>query len=84
MIERAFAARTGRLIQYPTSPGAQFLNLIELGFSVMAKAIISTSDYNSVDAPNAAIDRHFTARYDLFARFSEQILAADDADERRF
>ncbi|MEK7677850.1 MAG: IS630 family transposase [Verrucomicrobiota bacterium] len=46
----------------PLPSCAQFLNVIESVFSGMAKAIIHNSDYPSVDACKAAIDRHFKER----------------------
>jgi hypothetical protein len=42
--------------------GAQFLNVIESVFSGMARAIIHNSDYKSMDAAKAAIDRYFEDR----------------------
>jgi hypothetical protein len=46
----------------PLPSRAQFLNVIESVFSGMAKAIIDSSDYASVDEAKAAIDRHFAER----------------------
>jgi transposase len=46
----------------PLPAGAQFLNVIESVFSGMARAIIHNSDYKSMDAAKAAIDRHFEDR----------------------
>jgi transposase len=46
----------------PLPAGAQFLNVIESVFSGMARAIIHNSDYDSVDAAKAAIDRYFEHR----------------------
>jgi transposase len=43
----------------PLPAGAQFLNVIESVFSGMARAIIHNSDYHSLDAAKAAIDKHF-------------------------
>jgi hypothetical protein len=54
------------LIPLPSS--AQYLNVIESVFSGMAKAIIHTSDYQSVEEAMAAIDRHFLERNDYFER----------------
>jgi transposase len=48
------------LAQLPSC--AQFLNVIESVFSGMARAIIHNSNYESVDATKAAIDRYFTDR----------------------
>jgi transposase len=46
----------------PLPSCAQFLNVIESVFSGMAKAVIHNSDYSSVSACKAAIDRHFEER----------------------
>lgn len=46
----------------PLPAGAQFLNVIESVFSGMARAIIHSSDYKSVDAAKAAIDQYFEDR----------------------
>lgn len=43
----------------PLPAGAQFLNVIESIFSGMSRAIIHNSDYPSLDAAKAAIDRYF-------------------------
>ena len=50
----------------PLPAGAQFLNVIESIFSGMARAIIHSSDYQSVDAAKAAIDQYFTERNQHF------------------
>ena len=50
----------------PLPSGAQFLNVIESVFSGMARAIIHNSDYSSVDACKAAIDRHLEERNQHF------------------
>jgi len=50
----------------PLPSCAQFLNVIESVFSGMAKAIIHNSDYESLDACKAAIDRYFLERNDFF------------------
>jgi hypothetical protein len=47
---------------------AQFLNMIESVFTGMARAIIHNSDYASVEAAKAAIDRYFAERNDHFHR----------------
>ena len=52
----------------PLPSGAQFLNVIESVFSGMARAIIHTSDYGSVDEAKAAIDRYFVDRNANFVR----------------
>lgn len=52
----------------PLPSCAQFLNVIESVFSGMAKAIIHNSDYPSVDACKAAIDRYFIDRNEHFQR----------------
>jgi hypothetical protein len=46
----------------PLPAGAQFLNVVESVFSGMARAIIHNSDYKSMDAAKAAIDRYFEDR----------------------
>ena len=46
----------------PLPAGAQFLNVIESVFSGMARAIIHNSNYGSIDAAKAAIDRYFEDR----------------------
>jgi transposase len=50
----------------PLPSCAQFLNVIESIFSGMARAIIHNSDYASVDACKAAIDRHLEERNQHF------------------
>ena len=50
----------------PLPSQAQFLNVIESVFSGMAKAIIHSSDYQSVDEAKAAIDRYFRERNEHF------------------
>jgi transposase len=46
----------------PLPVSAQFLNIIESVFSGLAKAVIHSSDYQSVGECKAAIDRHFKER----------------------
>ena len=46
----------------PLPASAQFLNVIESVFSGMARAIIHSSDYRSVEAAQVAIDRYFDER----------------------
>ena len=46
----------------PLPSGAQFLNVIELVFSGMARAIFHNSDYKTVDECKEAIDRYFRER----------------------
>jgi transposase len=46
----------------PLPASAQFLNVIESVFSGMARAIIHSSDYQSVKEAQGAIDRYFTDR----------------------
>jgi transposase len=46
----------------PLPASAQFLNVIESVFSGMARAIIHSSDYKSVDEAKTAIDRYFAER----------------------
>jgi hypothetical protein len=50
----------------PLPSEAQFLNVIESVFSGMARAIIHNSDYESVEACKAAIDRYFAERNAFF------------------
>ena len=50
----------------PLPASAQFLNVIESVFSGMARAIIHNSDYSSVTAAQAAIDRYFFERNQHF------------------
>jgi hypothetical protein len=50
----------------PLPACAQFLNVIESVFSGMARAIIHNSDYGSVGACKAAIDRYFAERNAFF------------------
>lgn len=52
----------------PLPAGAQFLNVIESVFSGMARAIIHSSDYQSLDAAKAAIDQHFKNRNEHFRK----------------
>lgn len=61
--------RTGRTPQVefvPLPSRAQFLNVIESVFSGMARAVIHRSDYESIDAAERAIDRHFRERNEYF------------------
>jgi hypothetical protein len=51
----------------PLPAGAQFLNVIESIFSGMSRAIIHNSDYPSLGAAKAAIDRYFGERNSHFA-----------------
>jgi transposase len=50
----------------PLPSRAQFLNVIESVFSGMARAIIHNSDYQSIEAAKAAIDRYFRERNEYF------------------
>jgi transposase len=52
----------------PLPSCAPFLNVIEAVFSGMARAIIHNSDYASVEAAKAAIDRYFAERNDHFQK----------------
>lgn len=52
----------------PLPSCAQFLNVIESVFSGLARAIIHNSDYASVEAAKAAIDRYFSERNDHFQK----------------
>ena len=51
----------------PLPACAQFLNVIESIFSGMARAIIHNSDYSSLEAAKAAIDKYFEDRNSYFA-----------------
>jgi len=55
-----------RIELVPLPASAQFLNVIESVFSGMARSIIHNSDYSSVDAARAAIDRYFAERNQTF------------------
>jgi hypothetical protein len=46
----------------PLPASAQFLHVIESVFSGMARAIIHSSDYQSVKVAQMAIDRYFSER----------------------
>lgn len=50
----------------PLPSGAQFLNVIESVFSGMSQAIIHHSNYPTLDAAKAAIDRYFEERNAFF------------------
>jgi hypothetical protein len=69
----AFVAKNARTDGFPKielaplPASAQFLNVIESVFSGMARAIIHNSDYPSVEAAKAAIDRYFDERNRHFA-----------------
>ena len=52
----------------PLPARAQFLNVIESVFSGMSRSIIQNSDYESVAAAKAAIDRYFRERNEHFLR----------------
>ncbi len=68
--EEAYRAKHGTpIVELAPLPAcAQFLNVIESVFSGMARAIIHNSDYVSVDAAKAAIDRYFVERNDHFQK----------------
>jgi hypothetical protein len=51
----------------PLPASAQFLNIIESVFSGMARAIIHSSNYPSVEAASDAIDRYFEERNQHYA-----------------
>lgn len=53
-----------RLAPLPSS--AQFLNVIESVFSGLARSIIHNSNYESLEACKAAINRYFLERNDYF------------------
>jgi hypothetical protein len=52
----------------PLPAGAQFLNVVESVFSGMARAIIANSNYQSVEAARAAIERYVQERNEKFRR----------------
>ncbi|CAB1075133.1 hypothetical protein D1AOALGA4SA_2953 [Olavius algarvensis Delta 1 endosymbiont] len=56
----------------PLPSSAQFLNVIESVFSGMARAVIHNSDYQSVSAAMAAIDRHFEERNEHFKMYPKR------------
>ena len=60
--------RTPAVELVPLPSRAQFLNVIESVFSGMARAIIHSSDYQSVDEAKEAIDRYFRERNEHFRR----------------
>jgi transposase len=62
------AHHTPQVELVPLPSRAQFLNVIESVFSGMARAIIHNSDYESVEAAKAAIDRYFRERNDYFLK----------------
>jgi transposase len=65
----AVANGSGPLVETaPLPAGSQFLNVIESVFSGMARAIIHSSDYKSVDEAKAAINCYFAERNDHFRR----------------
>jgi hypothetical protein len=51
----------------PLPSRVQFLNVFESVFSGMARAIIYNSDYQTIEAAKAAIDRYFRERNAYFA-----------------
>jgi len=69
-----FAARDGYPIvkTAPLPSGSQFLNVIESVFSGMARAIIHNSDYASLAAAKAAIDRYFADRNQYFSAYPKK------------
>jgi transposase len=66
----------------PLPAGAQFLNVIESVFSGMARAIIHNSDYNSMEAAKAAIDRYFEDRNANFLQHPKRAGKKIWGDER--
>jgi hypothetical protein len=54
----------------PLPARAQFLNVIESIFSVMSRAIIQNSDYQSVDEARTVVDRYFNERNATLQRSS--------------
>jgi transposase len=57
----------------PLPSRAQFLNVIESVFSGMARAIIHNSDYSTLAAAKAAIDRYFAERNVHFIRSPRKV-----------
>jgi DDE superfamily endonuclease len=57
----------------PLPAGAQFLNVIESVFSGMSRAIIHNSDYKSIDAAKAAINRYFEDRNANFLQYPREL-----------
>jgi hypothetical protein len=53
----------------PLPSGAQFLNVIESVFSGMARAIIHSSDYKTLDDAKTAINRYFEKRNAHFLQY---------------
>ena len=68
------------LVPQPSS--AQFLNVIESVFSGMARAIIHNSDFPSVDAAQAAIDKYFAERNEQFSKHPKRAGQKIWGDER--
>ncbi len=68
------------LVPLPSS--AQFLNVIESVFSGMARAIIHNSDFPSVDAAQAAIDKYFAERNEQFSNTRNERAQKIWGDER--
>ena len=56
----------------PLPARAQFLNVIDSVFSGMSRSIIQNSDYESISAAQAAIDRYFNERNDHFAKYPQR------------
>lgn len=83
-IEDHNASRDGlpRIEVVPLPASAQFLNVIESVFSGMARAIIHSSDYPSVDAARDAIDRYFADRNRHFAENPKRAGSKIWGDER--
>jgi transposase len=52
----------------PLPARAQFLNVIESVFSGLSQAVIQNSNYPSLDAAKAAVDRHFAERNKHFRK----------------
>jgi hypothetical protein len=59
-----------KLVPLPSS--AQFLNVIESVFSGMARAIIHNSDFPSLEAAQAAIDKYFADRNEQFSKYPKR------------
>jgi hypothetical protein len=65
----SFASNDAVVVEaVPLPSGAQFLNVIESVFSGMSRAIVHTSDYQSLDDAKDAIDRYFDQRNEHFQK----------------
>jgi hypothetical protein len=60
------AHNTPKVALAPLPARAQFLNVIESVFNGLARSVIHSSDYASVEEAKAAIDRYFKERNAFF------------------